>query len=134
MFQPNSFEVMSWTALYYFLVRYIRLGNPRDLYIMAVVLALSFLNKYNVIFPVAGLSLAWVLLPERKLLWNKHVVGAAVLFLLLVFPNLVWQVQNNIPFIHHMKELSRTQLVNVSRFGFIKEQFLYFISSLFILI
>jgi hypothetical protein len=129
LFQPNSFEVMSWTALYYFLVRYLKQEKPRDLYIMAVVLALSFLNKYNVIFPVAGLVVAWLLMPERKLLWGKHVAGAALLFIMLVLPNLVWQVQNNIPFIHHMKELSRTQLVNMGRPTFLKEQLLYFLNA-----
>jgi len=126
LFQPNSFEVMSWTASYYFLVRYLGRQKSRDLYLLAISLGLGFLNKYNVLFPMAGIGLAWLIFPERKLLFTKHLVGSAFLFLLVILPNLVWQINNGIPFIHHMQELSRTQLENMSRAGFLKEQLLFF--------
>jgi hypothetical protein len=36
------------------------------------------------------------------------------------------QYNNNFPVVRHMKELSRYQLVNVSREGFLKSQLLFF--------
>jgi len=56
------------------------------------------------------------------------------LALLLVNPNIIWQVQNNFPVFHHLKELSDTQLVNVNRADFLKEQLLFFIGSFFIVL
>jgi hypothetical protein len=132
LFQPNSFKVMGITALYWILVRYLQSRRPGDLYAMAVVLALCFLNKYNVIFPLAGVALAWIILPERRLLLSRHLLGAALLFLLIISPNIKWQLDNGIPFFRHMKELANTQLVNVSRGSFLKEQLLFFMNSIFL--
>jgi hypothetical protein len=125
---------MSWTACYYFLVRYIRTERPANLYGLAVGLALSFLNKYNVIFLMAGIGLGWLMVPQRRLLFSWHLLMAALVFLAIISPNLVWQYQNGIPFIKHMKQLSSTQLVNMSRTGFIREQFLFFLNSFFLIV
>ena len=50
--------------------------------------------------------------------------------MLLIFPNLLWQYKNNFPVFHHLKELADTQLVNVNRIDFLKEQLFYFIGSI----
>jgi len=134
MFQPNSFEVMSWTAFYYFLVLFVQSQKNRYLYILAFVAALGFLNKYNLLFMVAGLIPAIIISPNRDVFRNKHLYYALIFFLLLITPNIIWQVNNNYPVVHHMKTLARTQLVNVERSGFLKEQVLYFLNSLFILV
>lgn len=134
LFQPNSFEIMAWTASFYFLVRYIQRHTVVNLYVLALIFAIAFLNKYNVLFPMAGIALAWVLVPERKLLMTPHLWGAAGFFLLLIAPNLYWQYTHGIPFIRHMKELAGSQLVNMERSNFLKEQVLFFMHPLFLVI
>jgi Dolichyl-phosphate-mannose-protein mannosyltransferase len=134
LFQPNSFEIFFWTAFYFYLIRYVNRKKAIDLYVMSFVLALAFLNKYNVLFLVAGLGPAMLISPERKLLWSKHVWLAMALFLFLIHGNILWQINNGIPFFRHMKELADTQLVNMSRADFIREQFLFFLNSIFLLI
>jgi hypothetical protein len=54
--------------------------------------------------------------------------------MLLVSPNIHWQLTNGIPFLGHMKELADTQLVNMSRTVFLKEQLLFFLNSFFVLV
>lgn len=132
LFQPNSFEIMAWTAAFYFLVRYLHKGSIANLYVLAFVFAIAFLNKYNVMFPMAGIGLAWLLVPQRKLLWTPHLAGAAIFFLLLIAPNIYWQVTHGVPFVKHMRELADSQLVNVERSNFIKEQLLFFMHPLFL--
>lgn len=132
LFQPNSFEIMAWTAAFYFLVRYLHRGTVVNLYVLAFVFAIAFLNKYNVMFPMAGIGLAWLLLPERRLLWTLHLAGAALFFLLLIAPNIYWQYTHGIPFVKHMRELADSQLVNMERSNFIKEQVLFFMHPLFL--
>lgn len=56
------------------------------------------------------------------------------LFLLLILPNLVWQFNNKFLVYHHMQLLAKTQLVNVNRLVFLKEQIFYFIGSLFVIL
>jgi hypothetical protein len=58
-------------------------------------------------------------------------MGLAVL---LVLPNLIWQYANGFPVFKHLDELARTQLVNVNRFDFLKEQLLFFMGSLFVIL
>src|SRR4051812_34042883 len=42
LYQPNSFDVLSWTALYFVLIKYCKTENPKWLYIGSVVFAIGF--------------------------------------------------------------------------------------------
>lgn len=134
LYQPNSLDILLWTTLYFTLVRYIKSENPKWLYAAAFTFALGFLNKYNIAFLLVGLLPALLLTPQRKLLTNKHLYLSMGLAFLLILPNLVWQYSHDFPVIHHMNELARTQLVNVQRADFLKEQLLFFLGAIFVLI
>lgn len=134
LYQPNALDVLSWTAFYFFLIKYIKSGKTNWLFVAALVFAIGFLNKYNIAFLLIGLFPA-LLLSEYRSLFTKTKFYLAVLFgLLLISPNLLWQYYNNFPVFQHMKELSETHLVNVSRWNFLKEQLLYFLGSFFVLL
>ncbi|WDF60618.1 glycosyltransferase family 39 protein [Flavobacterium sp. KACC 22758] len=134
LYQPNSFDVLCWTAFYYILIQYIVSEKPKWLYIGAVVFAFGFLNKYNILFLLIGLLPALILSKQRKILAEKKLYFALFLGLILILPNLLWQYNNHFPIVHHMKELSETQLVNVNRADFLKEQLLFFIGSFFVIL
>lgn len=133
LFQPNSVDVLCWTTLYFCLISYISTRKRRWLYGFAGAFAIGFLNKYNIAFAVLGLLPAILLTPQRSLLLNKHVGFALLLALVLISPNLIWQYQNHFPVFHHMKLLAETQLVNMNRADFLKEQLLYFMGALFVI-
>ena len=134
LYQPNSVDVLSWTAFYYVVIQYISSEKPKWFYIGAVVFAFGFLNKYNILFLLIGLFPALLLSKQRKILAEKKLYFALILGILLILPNLLWQYNNNFPIVHHMKELAETQLVNVDRIDFLKEQILYFIGGLFVIL
>lgn len=134
LYQPNSFDILAWTVFYFTLIRFIQSGQNKWLYYAAVVFAFGFLNKYNIAFLLIGMLPALLLTPYRKVFTNKHLYFSAGLALLIILPNLIWQWKNNFPVIHHMKELSETQLVNVQRSDFIKDQFMFFMGSVFIIV
>ena len=133
LFQPNSMDVLCWTTLYFVLIKYLNTKNNRWLYAFAVVFAVGFLNKYNVVFLLVGLVPALLLTEYRRLLLNRHVYLAMGVSLLLILPNLLWQYQHAFPVVHHMQLLAKTQLVNVSRADFFKEQVLFFMGSVLII-
>jgi hypothetical protein len=134
LYQPNSFDVLCWTTLYYLLVVYTKTERSYLLYALAVVFALGFFNKYNVVFLVFGLLPALVLTQQRKIFKRSHLYYAALLVLVLISPNLFWQYQNGFPVFHHLKQLSEQQLVYVDRMEFIKSQFLFFIGGIVLLV
>ena len=127
LYQPNSFDVLSWTLILYLLVLFVKTGTPQLLLWLGAVVGVAFLNKYNVLFLVAGLLPALLISSHRKIFLNKYLYGGLLIALLLAAPNIIWQVRNGLPVIHHMKELASTQLVNVERSGFIIEQLLFFL-------
>ncbi|MFD2941345.1 ArnT family glycosyltransferase [Flavobacterium notoginsengisoli] len=134
LYQPNSLDVLCWTAFYYILIQYIVTEKNNLLYLGAFVFAFGFLNKYNILFLLLGLIPAILLSNQRKILAKKELYFALVMGFLFILPNLVWQYRNHFPIVHHMKELAETQLVNVDRIGFLKEQILFFIGSFFVIL
>lgn len=157
LFQPNSLEILLWTLIFFSVLKYIQIEgqqqiekidqikrplqkdknykpSSRWLYILSIAFALALLNKYNIVFLLLGFIPAILITEHRTIFLNKHFYFSILLSLLLIAPNLYWQYQNDFPVIAHMKTLQRTQLVNVDRMNFVKEQLLFFIGSLFVLI
>ncbi|PXY46509.1 glycosyltransferase family 39 protein [Flavobacterium hydrophilum] len=134
LYQPNSLDILCWTAFYYAIVHYIKSEKTRWFYIAAIIFAFGFLNKYNILFLLIGLLPAILLSGQRRMLAKKELYFAFILGLIFILPNLLWQYHNQFPVVHHMKVLSETQLVNVDRVGFLKEQLLLFIGSFFVII
>jgi hypothetical protein len=134
LYQPNSLDVLCWTALYFIMIKYFNSEKSKWIYIAAIVFAFGFLNKYNIIFLIAGLVPAILLTGQRKLFLKKELYYAILLAFVLILPNLLWQYNNNFPVVHHMKVLAKTQLVNVSRFNFLKSQLEFFFGSLLVII
>ncbi len=134
LYQPNSLDVLSWTLLFYILIQYINTEKARWLYWGGFVFGIAILNKYNIAFLALGFIPGMLMTRQRKIFANPHLYGAALLTLIIVLPNLVWQYHNDFPVIHHMKELSETQLVNVNRFDFLKSQLMLFIGVTFVIL
>lgn len=134
LYQPNSFDVLSWTLMYFLLIRYISTGAAKWLWLLGVAFALGFLNKYNVLFLLLGTLPALLISGQHKMLPKRDFYLAIGIALILILPNLIWQYQHDFPVIRHMKELSRTQLVNVRMSDYLIDQVLYFVGTLFVLI
>ncbi|MBB6269710.1 4-amino-4-deoxy-L-arabinose transferase-like glycosyltransferase [Pedobacter cryoconitis] len=134
LYQPNSFDVLAWTAAFYYLIRYFDHEQEKYLYLFATAIAIGFLNKYNILFLVIGLFPAILVGKERKILASKHLYFAILLALLIALPNILWQINRGFPVMHHMKLLQRTQLVNVGLIPFLFSQLLFFANSIFFLL
>ena len=134
LYQPNSLDVLCWTTFYYIVIQYITTKEKIWFYTGAIVFAFGFLNKYNILFLLIGLLPALLLSNHRTILAEKKLYFALILGLLLILPNLIWQYNNQFPIVHHMKELAETQLVNVDRIDFLKEQLLFFIGSFLVIL
>lgn len=133
LFQPNSFDILAWTFVCFALIKHINTQQNRWLYLMAIGFGIGFLNKYNIVFLIIGIFPALLFTRNSRILTNGHIIGATLLVLLIISPNVYWQYEHNWPLLHHMAELKETQLVNVNRGDFIKEQLLFFIGSFFVI-
>ena len=134
LFQPNSFDILAWTFIFYTLIKHIQTGKNSWLYWMGIGFGFGFLNKYTVVFLGISLVLGLLISSERKRLKNPHFYGGIGLALLIALPNIIWQYLNDFPVLWHMRMLNKYQLVNVDRIDFLTEQPLFFIGSIYILI
>ncbi|HEX2976528.1 MAG TPA: glycosyltransferase family 39 protein, partial [Bacteroidales bacterium] len=50
LFQPNSFDILVWTASFYMLIQFLKANNKKWLLYLALALAIGFYNKYTVVF------------------------------------------------------------------------------------
>ena len=126
LYQPNSLDVLCWTSMFFFLVKYLNRNENKWLYYLCLSFVVGFLNKYNILFLVMGLVPALMLVPERKIFANRNLYLGILLAFILVLPNIIWQYTNDFPVLRHMKELSETQLIHVDRWGFIRSQLMFF--------
>jgi hypothetical protein len=133
LYQPNSFDVLAWTLVYFFLLKYGKTDNAKWLFWAAGAFSLGFLNKYNIIFQILGLLPALLLTRQRKIFVQKKFFYALVLGILIILPNIIWQIGNGFPVFKHLEELSATQLVHVSRSDFLVSQFLFFLGAFAVL-
>jgi hypothetical protein len=134
LYQPNSVDVLCWAGFYFIVIMYFKSGQTKWLYYGAFVFAIGFLNKYNLVFLLAGLLPAVLLTPQRNVFANRHFYFACLLAILLISPNLFWQYKNDFPVVHHLQELAATQLIHVERVSFLKDQLLFFSGALFVII
>ncbi|PSR56786.1 glycosyl transferase [Adhaeribacter arboris] len=132
LFQPNALEFLFWSVYLYFLICYIQQPKAYYLYALGITIGLGLLNKYSIIFFLAGTFPALLLSPQRTLLLQRHFYGAIIIALLIFLPNIIWQVQHNIPFWQHMQELKRNQLDLVKPKDFLLDQLLMNLPALFI--
>jgi hypothetical protein len=130
LFQPNSFDILIWTLIFYLLIKFFKTEKSKFLWILAFVVAVGFYNKYNLIFLIAGLVIGLLFTNQRKIFKNSFFWKALLLSLLLISPNIIWQITNHFPVFQHMKVLKDNQLDNNSYSGFLFSQLLFFMGSL----
>jgi 4-amino-4-deoxy-L-arabinose transferase-like glycosyltransferase len=130
LFQPNSFDILIWTLIFYLFIKFIQSEKTKFLWILAVVVALGFYNKYNLIFLIAGLIAGLLCTYQRKIFLNPDFWKCLVISLILLAPNIIWQITNHFPVLQHMKVLKANQLDNNTSLGFLQSQVMFFIGSL----
>jgi hypothetical protein len=130
LFQPNSFDILAWTMVYFFLVKYITTEKLECLLFLALSGVLGFYNKYNISFLFFGLFTGILLSKQIHLLSKRFFWKLITLSLLLLLPNIIWQIIHHFPVIMHMRALSNYQLANNSAFGFLISQILIIFGSL----
>jgi hypothetical protein len=124
LFMPVIFELFFWMLFLYFVLKLINKQNPKYWMAIGISFGLAFLNKYSILFLGFSTFIALLISEHRKLIFSKYLIYAAIISLLVMAPNIIWQITHKFAVITHMSELYRTQLVYVSIKTFILEQLL----------
>jgi hypothetical protein len=122
LFMPVHIDLMLWTLLFYLIIRYINTSSDKFLILIGITAGVALLNKYLIGLFLLILLIIIPFTRYRTIFRNKKFFYGLLAGLIVFLPNLIWQIVNGLPVIHHLGELARTQLVNVSKTSFLIDQ------------
>jgi hypothetical protein len=122
LFQPVVFDQLWWVLAVWLLTKYSNTSSVKYLYILGVVVGLGLLTKYSMAFFTFALIFGIAISKQRKMLLNRHIIGAALVALIIFLPNLLWQFHHHLPVITHMKTLQKEQLDYIKPSDFIMQE------------
>lgn len=132
LFMPVIFELFFWMLFLLFVLKLINRQNPKYWIGIGISFGFAFLNKYSVLFLGFSTLIALLISKHRNLIFSKYLIYAALISLLIMLPNIIWQINHNFAVIIHLNELYRTQLVNVPVKVFLSEQILMNVNCILI--
>ena len=117
LFQPVVFSQLLWVLSFYQLVRFVKHLDKKSLLYLALFVVLGFSSKYDGLFFIVGLSSLVLFKRTREALITNNFWQIALISILLVLPNLIWQYLNDFPVLQMFGRLYETQLDSISRIG-----------------
>ena len=107
-FAMNAFEPLLWGGLAYVLLRLIKTGNTKLWLAFGAIAGVGLLTKYSIVFFASALILGVLLTRQRKVLFTPWIVAGGAIAFLIFLPNLIWNIQNNWPFLELMRNIRET--------------------------
>jgi hypothetical protein len=124
LFQPVVFDQFWWVLAVWLLTKYSNTGSVKYLYLLGLAVGFGLLTKYSMAFFTFSLLFGIAISKQRKMLLNRHMIGAFVVALLIFLPNIMWQFHHHLPVFTHMKNLQKYQLDYNKPSDFIMQQLL----------
>ena len=134
VYTPYCFDIFFWTLILFLIIRFINSCKNKYLIFLGIIIGISILNKYNIIFLLISILLVLPVTKHRKIFINKFFYFGLLMAVVIVTPNIIWQISHHFPVINHMKELKESQLDNVNRLDFIIEQLIFLLPFTFIVL
>lgn len=107
LFTMNAFDPLLWTAIAYLVVRIAKTGNQYLWLAVGVLVGITILNKYGVVFWLSGLIVGVLLTPLRRFLRQRWFWIGAAAATAIALPNFFWQWHYQFPFLQLMHNVRR---------------------------
>ncbi len=97
LYSYDILDKLAWVLVLYFLVRYFRREENRDLYLFGLAMGLGLLSKVSIVFLGAAFVAALALTRRRKLFVGGTLYSAGALAFAFAVPYLAWQALHHWP-------------------------------------
>lgn len=97
LFQTVSFDQLTWAAALYGVVRLLRTGDRRLWPVLGIIVGVGLETKYTILGLAAGLLAGFLLSDQRRQFATRGPYLAAGIALLILLPNLIWQIGEGWP-------------------------------------
>jgi 4-amino-4-deoxy-L-arabinose transferase-like glycosyltransferase len=122
LFQPVAFDQLFWALGFYFLIKFINSNNKNYLLLAGASLGIGLMNKYTMLLWGFAVFVGLLFHQKGKLFKNKWLYISGGLGLLIFLPNIIWQIQHDVPFLRHMQQLQASQLSGLGSYAFLLDQ------------
>jgi 4-amino-4-deoxy-L-arabinose transferase-like glycosyltransferase len=123
MFQYTSFDYLWWVFIAFLVIRLLTSEDARWWVGIGAAVGLGMMTKYTLILLVAGIVGAVAFTQARRYLTSPWLWAGAVIALLIVLPNLIWQVRHDFISLQFFRSIHARD-VRIGRSDrFIMEQF-----------
>ncbi len=102
LFTMNAFDPLLWTAVACLVVQIAKSGREPLWLAVGALAGVAILNKYGILFWLAGLIIGIWLTPLRQSLHHRWFWFGCVLTVAIALPNFFWQYQHQFPFLQLM--------------------------------
>ena len=131
-FMYVTFDFLWWVLLAWLLLRLLNSGDPRWWLALGGVIGLGMLTRYTMLFCVAGLVAGVLATPLRRQLAGGWLWAGVALALLLLLPNLLWQLRHDLVYLDFVRHIHARDVRSGRTDGFFIQQ-LYANASVFTL-
>ncbi len=114
----------SWPLLTLWIVRLTKGANSRLWIAIGVLMGVSILSKYSVLFFVAALLVGLLLTPERRILYSRWFVVGALISAIIALPSFLWQVHYGYPMLELLRAVQHGKNVIVGPIVYLGQQLL----------
>ena len=96
-YSMNAFEPLIWSVILYLVIKIVQEQQAKYWLLIGLLIGLGLEMKHTMIVYCIALLIGMLLTETRKLLWNKWFGWGMGCALLLILPNLLWQLVNGFP-------------------------------------
>jgi Dolichyl-phosphate-mannose-protein mannosyltransferase len=137
LFTMNAFDPLLWTLIAWVLVDLVQTGKQKNWLWIGVLTGITLLNKYGVLFFVAGLLVGVAFSQLRRNLARPWFWAGSALATLIALPNFVWQLHWHFPFLQlvsSVRENGRDVMLPPLLFLEQQSEMMGFVSSLLVVL
>ena len=121
---PDMVGLWSWPLLTLWIVRLTKGADSRLWIAIGVLMGVSILSKYSVLFFAAALLVGLLLTPERRILDSRWFVVGTLISAIIALPSLLWQVHYGYPMLELLRAVQHGKNVIVAPLGYLGQQLL----------
>jgi dolichyl-phosphate-mannose-protein mannosyltransferase len=104
-FGYTTFDYLWWVLVGYLVIRLLKSDDPRWWVAIGAAIGLGMMTKYTMGFLVLGVVAGVLLTPSRRYLKSPWLWCGAAVALLIMLPNMVWQIQHHFVSLEFLKSI-----------------------------
>ncbi len=125
IFHPTWLDALAWVGFLYVAVRLLVRQDPRLWLVLGLIAGIGLEAKYTIAVLIAVFAASLIFTGERRQLTTVWPWIGLTLALLLLLPNVVWQVQHGWPSVQFFSSQNAATASDTSRPAYVAEQLLF---------